>query len=220
MQTFIKELLLYCLCVQNFLYIKDLRTQPVAILRALANQSDEIAFKDTHHSDLNDKLDGLKEEERRVDKTLQDAKLSLSSVKVQINKLRSEQDILIKKRENKQSSMQWLQRQKTSKFGEELAQINQMIIDIEETIFELSTQIDDLEEKINAHNKHVKQMGAQVILKEKEKEQLKTEMDKILKEKSDIERELEEKRREFESEMQRMMYELKLSEVGKEILIC
>ena len=197
----------------NFLsYIKGSQTQPVASLHAL---SDEIAFKDTHNSDLNDKLDGLKEEERRVNKTLQDAKLSLNSVQVQIHELKSEQDILIKKRENKWSSMRWFQRQRTSKFGEELVQINQMINDIEEAVSELSTQIDELEEKINAQNKEVQQMSAQLILKEKAKEQLKTEMDKILKEKTDIESELEKDRSEFESEMQRMMYELESSEVGK-----
>ena len=198
-------------------YIKDSRTQPVASFCALANQSGEIAFKDTHNSDLNDKLDGLKEEEQRVDKTLQDVKHSLSSVQVQINELKSEQDILIKKRENKQSSVRWLQRQKTFKFGKELAQIDQMIKDMEETVSELSTQIDELEKKINAQNKRVKQMNAQLILKEKEKEQLKSEMNEILKEKTVIESELEEKRRLFESEMQRMMYELESSKVGKNI---
>ena len=170
-------------------------------------------MKDTHNSDLDDKLDRLKEEEKRVDKTLQDAKLSLSSVHVQINELKSEQDILIKKREKKRSSMRWIQRQKSSKFGEELAQINQVISDIEETVSELSTQIDELEEKINAQNKQVKQLSAQMIQKQKEKERLKTKMDKILKEKTNIESELEKDRRLFESEMQRMMYELELSEV-------
>ena len=178
------------------------------------NQSDEIAFKDTHNSDLNDKLDGLKEEEKRVDKTLQDAKLSLSSVQVPINELKNMQNILIKKKEKKWSSVRWLQRQKSSKFGEERAQINQIINDIEETTSELSTQIDELEEKISAQNKQVKQMSTQLILKEKEKEQLKTEMDKLLKEKHHIESELEEDRRLFENEMQRMMYELELSEVS------
>lgn len=189
-------------------FLKDSQTQPVASLHALANQSDEIAFKDTRNSDLNDKLGGLKEEEKRVNKTLQDVKLSLTSVQIPINELKNMQNILIKKRENKQSSMRWLLRQKSSKFGEELAQINQIINDIEETISELSTQIDGLEEKISAQNKQVKQMSAQLILKEKEKEQLKTEMDKILKEKTDFESELKEDRRLFESEMQRMMYEL------------
>ena len=138
-------------------------------------------------------------------------------MQVQINELKSEQGILIKKRENKWSSMRWLQRQKSSKFGEELAQINQMINDIEETVSELSTQIDELEEKINAQNKQVKQMSSQLILKEKEKEQLKTEMDKILKEKCYIESELEDDRRLFENEMQRMVLELESSEVGKNI---
>ena len=136
-------------------------------------------------------------------------------MKAQINELKSEQDILIKKRENKRSSMRWLQRQKTSKFEEELAQIDQMIKDLEETVSELSTQIDELEEMINAKNKQVQQISTQLIQKEKEREQLKTEMDKILKEKTDIESELKEERRLFEREMQRMMYELKSSEVGK-----
>ena len=138
-------------------------------------------------------------------------------MQVQINELKSEQEILIKKRENKRSSMRWLQRQKSSKFGEELAQINQMINDIEETVSELSTQIDELEEKITAQSKQVKQMSGQLILKEKEKEQLLTKMDKILKEKRHIESELEEDRRLFENEMQRMVFELESSEVGKNI---
>ena len=115
--------------------------------------------------------------------------------------------------------MRWLQRQKNSKFEEELAQIDQMIKDLEETVSELSTQIDELEEMINAQNKQVQQISTQLIQKEKEREQLKTEMDKILKEKTDIESELKEERRLFEREMQRMMYELESSEVGKNITL-
>ena len=148
------------------------RTQPVASLPALANKRNEIVFKDTRNSELNGKLDRVQEAKKTVNKILQDAILSLKSVKVQINVLKSEQGILIKKRENKWSSMRWLQEQKTSKFGEELAQINQVINDMKETISELSTQIDELQEKINAQNKQAKQMSAQLILKEGEKDQL------------------------------------------------
>ena len=165
------------------------------------------------YSDLNDQLVGLKEKETKVDRTLQEAKSLLGSVKVQINELKCEQESLIEKREKKRSSMQWLQRQKPLKFGEELAQINHMIRDIEETVSELSAQIDELEKRINTQNKHAEQTEAQIDLKVKAKEQLEIKIDRIQKEKTDLESELEKNRRTFESEMQRMMYELKSSEV-------
>ena len=193
--------------------IQDSSVQSPSILRTLTDQRDGIATKDTQYSDLNQQLVELKERETKVDKTLQEAKSSLGSVKVQINELKCEQESLIEKREKKRSSMQWLQRQKASKFGDELAQINHMIKDIEETVSELSTQIDELEEKIDTQNKHAEQMKAQLVLKAKEKEQLETEMDKIQQEKMDLESELAEDRRRFESEMQRMMYKLESSEV-------
>ena len=182
-------------------------------LRTLTDQRDGIATKDTQYSDLNDQLVGLKERETKVDKTLKEAKISLGSVKVQINELKSEQESLIKKREKKRSSMQWLQRQRASKFGDELAQINQMIKDIEETVSELSTQIDELAEKINSQNKHAEQMKAELALKAKEKEQLEAKMNKIQQEKKGLESELEEDRRKFENEMQKMMCELESKEV-------
>ena len=141
-------------------------------------------------------------------------------MKVQINELKCEQENLIEKREKKQNSMQWLQRQKASKFGDELVQINHMIKDIEETVSELSTQIDELEEKINIQNKHAEQMKAQLVQKAKEKEQLETEMNKIQQEKTDLKSELEEDRRRLESEMQRMMYELESTEVRSVLALC
>ena len=170
-------------------------------------------------SDLNDLLVGLKEKETKVDRILQEAKSSLGSVKAQINELKCEQESLIEKREKKRSSMQWLKKQRVSKFGDELAQINQMIKDIEDAISKLSSQIDELEEKINIRNKHAEQMKAQLVLKAKEKKQLETEMDKIQQEKADLESKLEEDRRKFESEMQRMMYKLELSEV-RSVCLC
>ena len=179
----------------------------------LTDQRDGIATKDMQCSDLNDQLVRLKEKETKVDRTLQEAKSSLGSVKAQINELKCEQESLIEKREKKRSSMQWLKRQRVSSFGDELAQINYMIKDIEDTVSELNTQIDKLEENINTQNKHIEQMNVQLVLKAKEKEQLETEMSKIQQEKTDLECELEEDRRKFGSEMQRMMYELKLSEV-------
>ena len=60
-------------------------------------------------------------------------------------------------------------------------------------------------------SKHAEELSAERLLNEKEKKQLET---KIQKEKMDLELELN---RSLESEMQRMKYELKLSEVGKKI---
>ena len=57
-------------------------------------------------------------------------------------------------------------------------------------------------------SKHAEELSAERLLFEKEKEQLES---KIQKEKVDLELEL---KRSFENEMQRMNYELKLSEVG------
>ena len=60
-------------------------------------------------------------------------------------------------------------------------------------------------------SKHAEELSAERLLNEKEKEQLES---KIQKEKMDLELKLN---RSFESEMQRMKYELKLSEVGIKI---
>ena len=57
-------------------------------------------------------------------------------------------------------------------------------------------------------SKHVEELSAERLLFEKEKEQLES---KVQKEKVDLELEL---KRSFDNEMQRMNYELKLSEVG------
>ena len=57
-------------------------------------------------------------------------------------------------------------------------------------------------------SKHAEELSAERLLCEKEKEQLES---KIQKEKVDLELEL---KRSFDNEMQRMKYELKLSEVG------
>ena len=57
-------------------------------------------------------------------------------------------------------------------------------------------------------SKHAEELSAERLLFEKEKEQLES---KIQKEKVDLELEL---KRSFDNEMQRMNYELKLSEVG------
>ena len=60
-------------------------------------------------------------------------------------------------------------------------------------------------------SKHAEELSAERLLNEKEKKQLES---KIQKEKMDLELELN---RSLESEMQRMKYELKVSEVGKKI---
>ena len=57
-------------------------------------------------------------------------------------------------------------------------------------------------------SKHAEELSVERLLNEKEKEQLES---KIQKEKMDLELELN---RSFDNEMQKMKYELKLSEVG------
>ena len=120
----------------------------------------------------------------------------------------------MRREKRKKSSRRWLIKQKGSKTGEDLIQLNQMIKDTEEAVAELSNQIDELETKIKAQNEQVAEMSAQLVQKEQEKKQLEIKMDEVQKEKSSLESKLEEDRRNFEDEMQKMIDKQKQSEVG------
>ena len=160
-------------------------------------------------------MSGLKEKEEEVTKTVQEAKSTLESVKTQVDSLICKHDSLIKKREMKNSSMEWLMEQKSSTSGHDLDQINWMIEDVKETVSELSRQINEIEMKIKEHNRCAEQMSAQLVLEEEKKKQLEIEMAKIQKEKLDLESELERDRKCFDERMQKiiMKHELQISEV-------
>ena len=63
------------------------------------------------------------------------------------------------------------------------------------------------------HNKQAKQIETELILKEKERRQLNMRIDEIQKEKELLVCQLEEDRKTFENRMQKMMNDLRLSEV-------
>ena len=180
---------------------------------ALTYQRERIAAQDTHHSTLNDQLTGLKKKKEKVTKALEHTKSSLEAVKGHIDKLKHKQESLIEKKERKQSSKLWLTKQRASKSGQDLVELDQLIRDTEEAVAELSKQIDKLEKKITAQNDQVAEATAQLVQKEREKKQIEIKMKEIQKEKSSIESKLEEDRRTFDQEMLKMMSELKLSKV-------
>ena len=145
--------------------------------------------------------------------SLEQTKLSLGSAKVKIDELKCEQQSLIEKREKRQSSKKWLIWQRSYTFGEDLIELNQKIKDTEEAVDELSQKIHKLEEMIMTHIKQAEQFKNEQLQSEKERKELKLKIDEIQKEKEDLDCKLKEDRRGFENEMQRMLTELKLSEV-------
>ena len=145
--------------------------------------------------------------------SLEQTKLSLGSAKLKIDELKCEQQTLIEEREKKQSSKKWLIWQKSYTFGEDLVKLNQAIKDTEEAVDELSQKIDKLEETILTHNEQAEQFKNEQLLREKERKELKMKIDEIQKEKENLDCKLKEDRLKFENEMERMMAELKLSEV-------
>ena len=181
----------------------------------LAKMRQEIATKDTKSSSFSDQLDELKKEENKVMESLEQTKSSLGTAKVKIDELKCKQQGLIEKREKKQSSKKWLiwQKSNTFGFGEDLIKLNQVIEDTEEAVDELSQKIDKLEETIMSHNKQVEHFKFEQQQSEEEIKELKLKIDEIQKEKEDFDCQLKEDRRKFENEMQKMLTELKLSEV-------
>ena len=63
-------------------------------------------------------------------------------------------------------------------------------------------------------------MSAQLVQKEQEKKQLEIKMDEVQKEKSSLVSKLEEDRKTFENEMQKMINKQKQSEVGMSFAYC
>ena len=145
--------------------------------------------------------------------SLEQTKSSLGSAKVKIDELKHKQQSLIETREKKQTSKKCLIWQKSYTFGEDLIKLNQVIKETEEAVDELSEKIDKLEETIMTHNKQAEQFKVEQLLREKERKELKMKIDEIQKEKENLDCKLKEDRLKFENEMQRMITELKLSEV-------
>ena len=150
--------------------------------------------------------------------SLKQTKSSLVSAKVKIDELKCEQQSLIEKRKKKQSSKKWLICQKSNTFGEDLIKLNQVIKDTEEAVDELSQKIDELEETIMTYIKQAEQFNNEQLLKEKERMGLKMKIDEIQKEKENLDCKLKEDRLKFENEMQRMLTDLKLSEVRFQLM--
>ena len=182
-------------------------------LTAIAKQRDKVAAIDRENFTVGEQLRKLKNKEEKVTHSFEQTKASLESVKGQIDKLRQEKESLIEKREKKELSKRWFDKLRESKTGEDLVQLEQMIKDAEESVTELSNQIDKLERKIKAQNEQVAEMSAQLVQKEQEMKQLEVKMSEMHKEKLSIESELEEERRNFEREMQRILCEQKLLKV-------
>ena len=145
--------------------------------------------------------------------SLEQTKSSLESAKVKIDELKHEQQSLIEKREKKQSSKKCLIWQKSYTFGEDLIILNQKIKETEEAVDELSQKIDKLGETIMIHNKQADQFKNEQLVREKKRKDLKMKIDEIQKEKENLDCKLKEDRLKFEEEMQKMITELKLSEV-------
>ena len=146
--------------------------------------------------------------------SLEQTKSSLGSVKVKIDELKCEQQSLIEKKEKKQSSKKWLIWQKSYTYGEDLIKLNQLIKETEEAVDELSQKIVQLEETIVTHNEQAEQFKNEQLMREKERKELKMKIYEIQTEKENLDCKLEEDRLKFKNEMQRMIYELKLSEVS------
>ena len=96
-------------------------------LSTLASQREGIVIKDMQHSALGEKLTALRKGERKVAEKVEKVKSSVETLKNHIGILIQHQESLIEERERKQSSSQWLVKQRGSKTGEDLVQLNQII---------------------------------------------------------------------------------------------
>ena len=99
-------------------------------LLGLASQRKGIAVKDVQHSTLINKLRELKESKEFMTETIEQAKSSLETMKAQISEMNQEHARLIERREKKRSTKKWLFNQKPSGSGEDLLQLDQLILDI------------------------------------------------------------------------------------------
>lgn len=193
--------------------MQEAKPIPDHIINALAVQREEILNKERQHSAMNDQLNELRAREKNATEAIQQSTSSLESVKNQIDRLRQEHENLTDTREKRKSIKKILIAQRSSRTGEDLAELNKMIKDIEESVAMLSDQINELARKIRKQNEQLFEMTAQLVQKEQEKKQLGVKIDELQKEKTVLESVHEKARREFEHEMLKMMFALKLSEV-------
>ena len=179
----------------------------------VTEQRDKVAAIDSEYFTVSERLRKLENRKEKVTRSFDKTKSSLETVKGEIDKLRQEKERLIGKRERKELSKCWFFKQRESKTGKDLVQLEEMIKEAEEAITELSNQIDELERKIKAQNELVTEMSAQLIQKEEEMKQLEIKLDKVQKEKSSCETKLVESRETFERDIEKMMNEQKLLKV-------
>ena len=66
-------------------------------MRTLAAQREGLAATEVKYSEISQQLDHLQEKEREVGESLEETKSSLGTVKYQIDRLKGQQEILIRK---------------------------------------------------------------------------------------------------------------------------
>ena len=173
-------------------------------VKELADQRKEIAIIDAQHSALEKQLTELKKLEEKVIEALKEANSSLELVNHQTinNELKLEQKSLIEKGEKKQSSRKWITEKRASMSREiDLAEVNELITDIDKVVTGINNQIDELEKKIKAQNKQAAEMEALLVQKEEEKKQLDKKIHDVQKERELLALILKEAREIFEGKL-------------------
>ena len=189
-----------------------MQSAPVVVLTTLAAQREGLATNDDIYTKYSQSLDDLQELKIKVNQSLEESKLSLQAVKDQIGKLKCQQESLIKKQEKKRSRLQWLTKQRDSKFGDS-AELEQFIEETEEAVNKLSKKIDELEQNIKELGKQAKQREIQLSKQEKEKHELQQRLKEVQERKESLEIVLEKDRRHYQKEIDSVIMELKLREV-------
>ena len=173
-----------------------------------------LATNEDRHSELSQQLNDLQREMKDVNESIEETKLSLRIVEDQIDQLKSQQESLIKKKEEKLSQSEWLMKQQCSNSEDDLTVVKKLIEETEVAIDELSEKITELEEKIRSLGEGTEQTKIQLIKQEKANDELLQKLGEVQKQKEFLETTLEENRINYQKEIARMMFELERQEVG------
>ena len=91
--------------------------------------------------------------------------------------------------------------------------MKQLIEDTEKAVIELSEKIDELEEKTRTLEEEAEQVKIQLLKQKTDKDKLQLKVDQTQKEKEVLQSILETDRRQFQKDIEKMTFELKLQEV-------
>lgn len=180
-------------------------------MKALADKREELDAKERSYSELSQQLHRFEEKKKEMAKSLEETKVSLGNVRHQIVYLKGQHESLFQKRGKKKRLMQQL-------MASTHQLMQQVIAELQESVAELSEKIEDLEKKINEQEDMERQIKTRLLEQERENDKLRLELEEVRKQKESLKNTLEEDTKQFQREIQRRIFELKLKEVDNKII--